>query len=190
MANFEGSVTGMPIGAARNERPSIRAGEQLQYEIDVPEGTELLLVRASDFGDPAADLDVYVFDCSGRECRNAQTDSDPHGAEIVTVDNPSAGKWQVLIDGAHVPGGTTTFAYSDVLFSPAFGAVVTNDAARKHEAGEQWSTRTHTWLAGTLPAGRQAYPAVRLMGKQGGTTFELGLLELSPQGAAASTQQR
>jgi hypothetical protein len=190
MATFEGAVTGLPFGAARRERPSIRTGQQLQYEIDVPEGSEMLLVRASDVADANADLDVYVFDCSGKECRNPQTDSDPVGDEVVRVDNPAAGKWKVLIDGAAVPSGSTTFAYLDVVFNQSFGAVTTTDLPAERKAGVEWTTRTHAWLPGTLPPGRQPFPAVRLMGKQGSATFELGMLELAASAATTSSQQR
>jgi hypothetical protein len=178
MATFTGGVGGLALGAARRERPAIRHGEQLHYEIDVPAGSRSLLVRATDVADAAADLDVYVFDCTGEECRNPQTDSDPVGDEIVTVQNPAAGKWKVVIDGASVPSGNTTFSYLDVVFNPSFGAVNTADLAKEHKTGEQWTAAMHTWLASALPAGRQPFTAVTLQGQlSGGVTFDFNLLE-------------
>ncbi|MGH7503355.1 MAG: S8 family serine peptidase [Longimicrobiales bacterium] len=183
MATFTGRVAGLSLGAARRERPTIRNGEQLHYEIDVPAGSRSLLVRASDVADAAADLDVYVFDCTDEECRNPETDSDPVSDEIVTVQNPAAGMWKVVVDGASVPSGSTTFAYLDVVFNPSFGAVSTADLDTEHKTGEQWTAPMHTWLANALPAGRQPFTALALQGQlPGGMTFGFNLLD-----AAAST---
>jgi hypothetical protein len=190
MASFEGAIAGMPIGAARRENVSIRHGQQLQYEFDVPKGATALLVKATEVVDTGADLDLYLLDCTGKECRNPQTDSDPLGDEVVTAQNPAAGKWKVVIDAATVPSGSTTFAYADVIFSPAFGVVSTSDVPGERKVGELWSTQTHTWLAGTMPAGREAFPAVLLQGHlSGNVPFGLGLLELLPPLSVTSTQR-
>jgi hypothetical protein len=192
MAAFNGGIAGMTLGAARRERPAIRHGQQLQYEIDVPAGSSALMVRATEVADPAADLDVYVIDCSGKECRGTQTDSDPVSDEVVTVQNPAAGKWKVVIDGASVPSGSTTFAYTDVVFNPSFGSVMTADLTKEHKTGEQWTAQAHTWLAGALPAGRQPFAAVMLQGSlSGGVTFGFNILELgSGVGVTNSSSQR
>ena len=191
MAAFNGSIAGMMMGSARRERPTIRAGEQLMYEIDVPEGSASLLVRAGEIADSDADLDLYVIDCTGKECRTPQTDSDPIGDEIVTVQNPAAGKWKVMVDGASVPSGSTTFAYLDVVFNPAYGAVASADIAKEHKTGEEWKAPTHTWLANALPEGRQPFAAVLLQGQlSGGVTFGINLLELGATGVVTSSSQR
>ena len=188
MATFEGGITSMPIGAARRERASIRNGQQLQYEIDVPAGATTLLVRATDVAHADSDLDLYLLDCTGKECRNPQTDSDPVGDEVITAQNPAAGKWKVVIDAASVPSGSTNFSYMDVIFSPAFGGVSTSDVPGERKSGALWNTQTHTWLAGPMPAGREPFPAVLLQGQlSGNVAFGLGLLELLPRPAVAST---
>jgi hypothetical protein len=150
----------------------------------------MLLVRASGIADANADLDVYVFNCTGEDCNNPETDSDPVGDEVVSVENPAAGKWKVVIDGASVPSGSTTFAYLDVVFNQSFGAIATTDLPAKRKVGEEWTTRMHTWLAGSLPAGRQPFAALLLQGKQGSATFGLGLLELAAPGAAATNSMQ
>jgi hypothetical protein len=191
LAAFDGGVAGLPMGAARRQRASIRHGEQLTYEIDVPEGTAMLLARVADVADAKADLDVYVVDCTGKECRNPQTDSDPVGDEIVSVSNPAKGKWKVVVDALSVPAGSTTFAYLDAVFNPSFGAITTADVPVERKTGESWTARTHTWLAGPLPAGREPFPAVLLEGQlSGNVPFRLGILELTEARAAANSQQR
>jgi len=191
MAGFTGALAGMTLGAARRERPTIRNGEQLQYEIDVPAGSTSLMVRADGVADPAADLDLYVIDCTGKECRNPQTDSDPVGDEIVSVQNPAAGKWKVVIDGASVPSGATTFAYLDVVFNPSYGAVISADLAKEHKVGEPWTAQAHAWIANAPPAGRQPFMAVWLQGQlQGGVTFAFNLMELGSTRGVSSSPQR
>ncbi|HSL70914.1 MAG TPA: hypothetical protein VK864_11775, partial [Longimicrobiales bacterium] len=191
MATFTGSIAGLPVGSARRERATIRQGQQLSYEIDVPAGSTSLLVRASNVSDPAADLDVYAIDCTGRQCRTRQTDSDPVGDEIVTIQNPAAGKWKVIVDAAHLPSGSASFDYADVVFNPSYGAVTTSDVAKEHKTGEPWTAKTHAWFANALPAGRQPFTAVLLQGSLGGgATFPLSVLELGSATAAASSQQR
>jgi len=192
LAAFNGNIAGVTVGSARRERPTIRHGEQLNYEVDVPAGSTSLMVRTSDLADAAADLDLYVFDCSGRECRNPQTDSDPMGDEIVTVQNPAAGKWKVVIDGNSVPSGATTFAYLDVVFNPTYGSVITADLAKERKTGDQWTAQAHTWMAGALPAGREHFTAILLQGAlSGGVTFGFNLFELGRStGVTSSSMQR
>jgi hypothetical protein len=178
MAEFKGAVATLPLGGARRERPTIGDGEQIQYEIDVPEGSHSLVVRVSDVADPGADIDVYVLDCSGDECRTAQSDSDPVGDEIVTVSNPSAGKWKVVIDGARVPSGSTTLSYLDVVFNPAFGAVTSADIMADREMGANWSAPVNTWIAGVMPAGRQPFAALAVQMEISGSKIGVGMVEV------------
>ena len=56
--------------------------------------------------------------------QNADGDSE----ESVTIANPAAGTWVVLVDGFAVPAGTTTYNYVDVFVNAAFGSVVVTDA--------------------------------------------------------------
>ncbi|MGH7471251.1 MAG: S8 family serine peptidase, partial [Longimicrobiales bacterium] len=192
MATFNGNIAGVTVGSARRERPTIRHGQQLTYEIDVPAGSSSFTVRTSEVADNAADLDLYVIDCTGKECRGTQTDSDPLGDEIVTVQNPAAGKWKIVIDGASVPSGSTTFAYLDVVFNPTYGSVLTADLSKERKTGDQWTAPAHTWFATALPAGRQPFTAVLLQGSlSGGVTFGVNMFELATAtGVTSSSQQR
>ena len=173
LAGFTGSVIGVPIGAARRERATIGPRQQLEYRIDVPAGSSLLMVRAAN---ASADVDVYLLDCTGdKPCRNPLTDSDPEGDEVVSVPNPTAGKWQVIIDA---PGGGATFDYLDAVFNPAFGTVNTADISKERKSGEQWTTPVQIWRAGELPSGRELYPLVALQGNSPAGIVLLGYLEL------------
>ena len=191
LAAFNGRLVGLPLGAARRERPTIAHKQQLEYTIDVPAGSTSLLVRVSNVADRNADLDLYVVDCSGTTCRNAETDSDPIGDEIVTVQNPAAGKWKVIVDAPHVPAQSTSFDYIDVVFSPSFGVVNTADLSKERKSGDQWNAQTLTWIASALPTGREPFPAVQLQGQlTGGVTFPLSLLELTAGRTGTTSSQK
>ena len=65
--------------------------------------------------DPAADLDLFVFNCTTGTCVLAGQSADGDSEESVTIANPAAGIWVVLVDGFAVPAGTTTYNYVDVF---------------------------------------------------------------------------
>ena len=65
--------------------------------------------------DPAADLDLFVFNCTTGTCVLAGQSADGDSEESVTIANPAAGMWVVLVDGFAVPAGTTTYNYVDVF---------------------------------------------------------------------------
>jgi hypothetical protein len=164
MADFTGKVTSYPLGSARTERPTIREHQQQVYEIEVPPGSAALRVTVGNPSDTAADLDVYVYDCTKKECRNGGASADPGSDEAVTVQHPAAGKWKVVVEGAAVPSGQTAYDYSDVVFNQVYGMVAVTDTTAKRKAGSSWTVQTNEWLA-SVPAGRTPYAAVLLEGE-------------------------
>jgi hypothetical protein len=187
---FTGGALSYPLGAARRVRPTIRAHEQQVYEIDVPAGSTSLVARAGKTSDAAADLDVYVYDCSGKECRAAGSSADPvvpsgPRDEVVTVQNPAAGKWKVVVDAAAIPSGSTSYDYVDVVFNQSFGMVGATDQPGKRAASAQWTVKTGLWTA-QIPEGRTPYAAVLLEGRAGTTErFNIGLVEVPLNGRVA-----
>ena len=161
MADFTGKATSYPLGSAHNERPTIREHQQQVYEIAVPPGSAALRVVVGSPSDTAADLDVYVYDCTKKECRNGGASADPGSDEAVMVQHPAAGKWKVVVEGASVPSGQTTYDYSDIVFNQVYGMVAVTDTTGKRQAGSSWSVQTNEWIA-SIPAGRTPYAAVLL----------------------------
>jgi hypothetical protein len=161
MADFTGKASSYPLGSAHVDRPTIREHQQQVYEIDVPAGSTALRVAVGKPSDAAADLDVYVFDCTRKECRNGGASADPGSTEAVTVQHPAAGKWKVIVEGASVPSGQTQYDYADVVFNQAYGMVAVTDTTAKHQAGSSWTVKTNEWIA-SVPAGRTPYAAVLL----------------------------
>ena len=175
MAAFEGGAVSTPAGSARRGYHRIGAREQDGYEVEVLPGSEALMVRVgaagpggSGDGAEAVDLDVYVFDCTGDECRAARVDGDPAGDEIVIVRDPAPGTWKVVVDAAAVPEEGTLYAYLDVVFNAAYGTVAVIDMPQERASGARWTTTAHAWAATAAHApGREPYLAVAVAGRAG-----------------------
>jgi hypothetical protein len=190
MAGFTGRASSYPLASARRERPTIADREQQVYQVDVPAGSRALLARASRPSDPKADLDVYVYDCSGKECRIAESSADPVGDATVLVQNPSPGKWKIVVDGASVPSGRTSYDYVDAVFNQTYGMVSVTDTTAKHEDAAPWSARANVWVA-SLPAGREPYAAILVEGEVTRTQpFTIGMLEVPGAPASSGTPAR
>ena len=94
----------------------------------IPAGTTSFRATIGNPSDPAADLDLFVFNCTTGTCVLAGQNADGDSEESVTITNPAAGRWQVLVDGFAVPAGSTTYDYIDVFANPAFGSITVTDA--------------------------------------------------------------
>jgi hypothetical protein len=179
MADFTGKATSYPLGSAHNERPTIREHQQQVYEIQVPPGSASLRVTVGNPSDTAADLDVYVYDCTKKECKNGGASADPGSDDAVMVQHPAAGKWKVVVEGASVPSGQTSYDYSDVVFNQVYGMVAVTDTTAKRQAGSPWTVQTNEWTA-SIPAGRTLYAAVLLEGQVSpAQPFTLGIIPIA-----------
>lgn len=176
MASFTGGAVSTPIGSAQRVSPTIDGKEQQIFEVEVLPGSTALIARAFNASDPEADLDVYVFDCTGSWCRQQDADADPVGNESVVVSNPAAGKWKIVVDAASVPSGTTTYEYLDVVFNPAYGMVSVTDLPQERARDARWTPTVHTWVApAALDQGRVPWVAASVQGQEGaGSGFLVG----------------
>jgi subtilisin family serine protease len=148
---FTGRAVGTTLGSARRGVFSIANLEQQQYPVVVTAGTTSLRATIGGPSDPAADLDLFVFNCTTGTCVLAGQNADGDSEESVTINNPAAGTWVVLVDGFSVPAGTTTYNYLDVFTNPAFGSVSVTDANALRPAGASW-TVPGTVTANAAPA--------------------------------------
>src|SRR4030095_11250040 len=100
--------------------------------------------------------------CTTGSCVLAGQSADGDSEESVTIANPAAGTWVVLVDGFAVPAGTTTFNYVDVFVNAAFGSVSVTDANALRPSGSSW-TVPGTVTANAAPAeGRVLLGAVQV----------------------------
>ncbi|MBT3497881.1 MAG: S8 family serine peptidase [Gemmatimonadales bacterium] len=192
MAKFDGGAVNTPLGSARAETHEITEKEQHVFEIEVLPGSTGLIARAFDATDSDADLDVYVFDCTGDECTPARTDADPEGDESEFVSAPAAGTWKIVVDASNVPSGSTSYQYLDVVFNPSYGTVSVADIPQERAEGSRWMAKAHTWTAGmTHDPGRRPYAALVVEGRTtGGETFLVNLLELATAPALVSQDRQ
>ena len=140
LGDFTGRAVGTNMGSAFVDTPTIAHHDQQQFLVIVPAGTTSLRATIGSPSDPAADLDLFVFNCTSGSCVQAGSNADGDSEESVTIANPAAGTWIVLVDGFAVPAGTTTYNYVDVLLNNTtpFGAVSVTDANALRPAGASW----------------------------------------------------
>jgi subtilase family protein len=136
---FTGRAVGTTLGSARTGVFSIANLAQQQYQTTVTAGSTSFRATIGGTSDPAADLDLFVFNCTAGPCVLAGQSADGDSEESVTIANPAAGTWVVLIDGFAVPAGTTTYNYVDVFVNPAFGSVSVTDANALRPSGGSWT---------------------------------------------------
>jgi subtilisin family serine protease len=158
--------TATAFSSVRSVAGSISAGgAQQSYDIAVPTGTTQLQVTLGGASDPGADLDLFVYNCTTGTCVLAGSSTGSTANESVTIGAPTVGAWKAIVDPFAVPGGTTTYTYSDSFASVAYGGVtVPANAPTLRAAGATWTfdaTGTASNPAGT---GRflRASVAVRL----------------------------
>ena len=92
--------------------------------------------------------------CTTGPCVLVAQSADGDSEESVTITNPAAGNWMVLIDGFAVPAGTTTYNYVDVFVNAAFGSVGVTDANAPRPAGASWTAPGTVTVNAAPAAGR------------------------------------
>ena len=148
---FTGRAVGSTLGSALVATPTISTGQAQQRRVTVTPGTTSLRATIGGTSDPSADLDLYVYNCTSGSCKVAGQSADGDSEESVTIANPAAGTWIVLVDGYSVPSGSTTFNYADVFTNPSFGSVAVTDANAVRAANAEW-TVPGTVTANAAPA--------------------------------------
>jgi hypothetical protein len=159
---FTGRAVGSTFGSANRQTPTIATGEQQQFVVAVTSGTTSLRATIGGTSDAAADLDLFVYNCTTGTCVLAGQSADGDSEESVTINNPAVGNWVVLVDGFAVPAGTTTFNYIDVFTNVAFGSVAVTDANALRPAGSSWSVPASVTALAAPAAGRVLFGNVRV----------------------------
>jgi hypothetical protein len=139
LGSFTGRAVGTTFGSAFQATPTIANLAQQQYPVTVSAGSTSLRATIGSPSDPAADLDLFVFNCTTGTCVLAGQSADGDSEESVTIANPAAGAWAVLVDGFAVPSGSTTYKYVDVFVNTAFGSVSVTDANALRPSGSSWT---------------------------------------------------
>jgi hypothetical protein len=159
---FTGRAVGTPLGSARMDRPTIANLAVQQYAVSVPAGSTSLRATIGNTSDKAADLDLFVYNCTTGTCVLAGQMADGDSEESVTVANPAAGAWRVVVDGYAVPSGTTQYDYVDVFANSAFGSVSVTDANASRPAGSTWTVPASVTANAAPGEGRVLLGAVQV----------------------------
>ncbi len=167
LTNLFGPVTaravGTNMGSANRQTPTIANLATQQFPVTVPAGSTSLRATIGGPSDPAADLDLFVFNCTTGTCVQAGSNADGDSEESVTITNPAAGSWIVLVDGFAVPAGTTTYNYVDVFFaSPSLGSISITDANALRAAGASWTVPGSVTASVAPAAGRVLFGNVEV----------------------------
>jgi hypothetical protein len=161
---FTGNAVGTALGSAEAVHATIAAGgAQQQYPLTVPAGSTNVAARIGNASDTGADLDLYLFDCHTGSCVLRASSTSATATESVSVANPAAGTWIVLVDPFAVPSGSTTYDETDVISNSAFGAVSVTDPAALHPNGSTWTAPASVTAAAAPASGRflQGFVQVR-----------------------------
>ncbi|WP_407938393.1 S8 family serine peptidase [Nocardioides scoriae] len=164
--NLFGDVTaravGTTFGSAKRGTETIASGEQKVFPVQVTAGATSLRATIGSTSDTAADLDLTVLDCTTGTCVVAGTSADGDSEESVTIANPKAGTYRVVVDGYSVPSGSTQYSYTDVFTNPAFGSVAVQDANALRPAGSTWTVPATVTALAAPGAGRELLGAVQV----------------------------
>jgi hypothetical protein len=159
---FTGRAAGTTFGSARTGRYSIGHLATQQYPVTVTAGSTSLRATIGNPSDVGADLDLYLYNCTSGTCRLAGQSADGDSEESVTVSNPAAGVWVVLIDAYAVPAGTTAYDYVDVFTNSAFGSVSVTDSNAVRGTDASWTVPGAVTANQAPAAGRVLLGAVQV----------------------------
>ncbi|MFF3907107.1 S8 family serine peptidase [Streptomyces sp. NPDC001848] len=164
-AALDGKLVGGPLGSSKTARPTIKNGETKTTTVEVPAGAASLDVAIGNVSDTAADLDLMVYDASGKEVgKSADGDSE----ESVHIDKPAAGTYTIEVVGYSVPAGSTAYDYRDVFFSPALGQVTVDASAPvKLATGDSATVSGTVTATAPAPEGREFFGQVQLVNARG-----------------------
>lgn len=161
---LEGALKGGSLGSAKVAKPSIKTGDQQEYTVTIGEGVEKLDVAIGGTSDANADLDLYVYRGDSEVGKSTTAGSE----EAVSLADPAAGTYTVVIDGYDVPAGTTTYDYRDVYYAPSLGTIKVDESKAVNLAnGASAQIGAEVAVAGTAPEGRQFFGEVHLVNGHG-----------------------
>ena len=130
----------------------------------MPEGASTFTSTIGSTSDAGADLDLTVLGPDGTQ---AGQSADGDSEESVTLDDPAAGTYTVVVDGYAVPSGTTEYDYLDVFYSPGLGSLDVDGTAIDLGRGET-ATVTGSLTATAAPTdGRVLFGEMQVISTEG-----------------------
>ncbi len=137
------------------DKTVIEEGNQKIYEIDVPKGVDLLKVQIGQSSSPKADLDLYAFEMVEGTSVLRKKSNDLSSDEMITIENPNSGRWQIIVDAFNGFSGKTEFTYKDYFTHSLFGEIKTDDVSLLRAHGESWQSNLNINVS-AIPLGRRS----------------------------------
>jgi len=162
------SVTGRTsaLTGARSERPTItEGGPSQEWTVAIPTGTSTFTARIGNPANAGTDLDLYVY--LGNTLVGQAADGDSE--EAVTLNNPAAGTYHVVVEPFAIdgPGTSTAYDYYDAFSSAALGTITASALSVPLTHGES-TTVTGTVIPVAVPAdGRQLSGELPIVSSEG-----------------------
>ncbi|WP_055533950.1 S8 family serine peptidase [Streptomyces graminilatus] len=164
LAPVDGKLAGSTLGSSLNARPTIAQNETRTTTVEVPAGAASLNVAIGKVSDPAADLDLFVYDAAGKEVGNS---ADGDSEEAVSIASPAAGTYTIQVVGYSVPTGSTAYDYQDVFYSPSLGSIQVADTPVKLGTDASATVSGTIVASAPAPAGREFFGQVSLVNAHG-----------------------
>ncbi|MEU2434443.1 S8 family serine peptidase [Streptomyces sp. NPDC007861] len=163
-AAIDGKLKGGSLGSAKVARATIANDETQESSVTVGEGVERLDIAIGGVSDTAADLDLEVY--LGDQLVGQSADGDSE--ESVSLTEPAAGTYTVVIVGYAVPAGTTEYNYRDVFFASSLGTVKVDETqVVKLASGASAQVAAEVVVGSAAPEGRQFFGEVQLLNTRG-----------------------
>ncbi|SBT54613.1 S8 family serine peptidase [Micromonospora narathiwatensis] len=162
LGSFSGRAVGGTLGSARQGPFTIGNRAVQDYDLTVTPGSTQLRATIGGTSDPAADLDLFVLNCTSGTCVEAGRSAGGSSEESVTINNPAPGAWKVRVDGYSVPSGSTSYNYVDVFTNPAFGTLAVTDTNASRPSGSSWTVPGSVTANAAPGSGRVLYGTVQV----------------------------
>jgi len=156
---FVGGISTVALASTFSVNGTMKRGEQMVYEMDVAPGAPRVGASLTADANTRADLDLYLFDCSGVQCVLRDFAVGDNSDAEVAVDSPTPGKWKIVIDPFLVPDQGVTYHYKDYFLHPAFGRVDSQEAKREVGPGA-FVTQPFTLDVKAVPIGERYLEAM------------------------------
>jgi hypothetical protein len=102
-----------------HERSFLPSGFPNTFELNVPEGTGTLTLRAGAHDPSGSLLELYLYECSTGECFLHDSTIPAAYVQRMTVRSPKAGRWVAAVNAAPFPIAAGGFTLEEVISMPA-----------------------------------------------------------------------
>lgn len=175
-----------PLASRYQARPVIGDQEEAYSFVTVPLGATRFEATIGNPAQAGADLDLLVATNGVLIGQSADADSE----ESVVIENPPAGRYQIIVIGYAVPGGSTEFDYRDEMRTGTLGKISTTFAEPIH-LDRNGSARVDAAVtaAGIVPAGRSLHGTLDLRNTDGAVVGQADVAIAGVDGPAVHLAQ-